>query len=210
LLIIDNASTDKTFQISNKLSQENPEILVTQCLDKGRGAALTKTWLANHGHDIYAYMDIDLATDLKDFPVLLSHIEEGHKVVTGSRYTEGADIERLPKREFLSRIYNGLLKLFFGVKFRDAQCGFKAFDGATLAGILPATKDNGWFWDSELLILAERAGHQVKEVPVVWREIRDEIRKSKVSPFTEVVRQLKNILYLRKDLRNREAIIRQA
>jgi glycosyltransferase involved in cell wall biosynthesis len=210
LLIVDNASTDRTYQIATNLARENPRVITYQCFEKGRGVALTRAWSKFVGYDTYSYMDIDLATDLRDFKNLLSHVENGHPVVVGSRYTNGADIQRLPKREFLSRIYNGMLRLFFGVKFKDAQCGFKAFNGSTLSALLPHTSDAGWFWDTELLILAERAGHEVKEIPVVWREIRDEIRKSKVSPFVEVARQLKNIYKLRRDLGRKEALTREA
>ena len=87
--------------------------------------------------------------------------------------------------------------MLFSVKFKDAQCGFKAFDSQVVSDIVPQVADTGWFWDTELMILAERKGYKINELPVRWREIVDELRKSKVSPFTEVLRQLKNIVRLR-------------
>lgn len=199
-LIIDNASDDNTYKIARQLAATHPNILVNQCFEKGRGAALRASWLEHQDYDVYAYMDIDLATDLNQFKDLISKIESGNQIAIGSRYVSGAKIKRSPKREFLSRIYNLLLKMFFNVKFKDAQCGFKAFRGDVLKLLLPKTKDNGWFWDTEILILAERAGYRIYELPVSWIEVRDEIRKSKVSPFVEVIRQLKNIAQLRKRL----------
>lgn len=201
LLIIDNASSDGTFELARKLSKENPAILVAQCEFKGRGVALRTVWSQCKGYDIVSYMDVDLSADLKDFKVLINKIEEGFQLAVGSRYVPGADIRRNPKREFLSRIYNLLLKTVLGVKFRDAQCGFKAFDGTALEALLPDTTDSGWFWDTELMILAERKGYRIVEVPVTWQEVRDELRKSKVSPFVEIARQLKNIYSMRMRLR---------
>src|SRR6185436_9595482 len=101
--------------------------------------------------------------------------------------------------------------VFFSVNFRDAQCGFKAFDGSTLSKLLPFVKDTGWFWDTELMIYAQKMGYSIREVPVNWNEVRDEIRKSKVSPFTEVMRQLKNIAELKMRLfRERDNFIKTA
>ena len=136
--------------------------------------------------------------DCKDIKTLLTKIDDGYHIAVGSRYIPGADIKRSPKREFLSRIYNILLKLFFNVKFRDAQCGFKAYHGEAVADIIPRVEDTGWFWDTESMILAQRKGYKIAEIPVKWQEVRDEIRRSKVSPFIEVVRQLINIYLLRK------------
>ena len=199
-LIIDNASDDDTYKIAGQLAAAHSDILVNQCFEKGRGVALRTGWSEYRGYDIYAYMDIDLAADINQFKDLIFKIESGNQIAIGSRYVAGAKIKRSPRREFLSRIYNLLLKIFFNVKFKDAQCGFKAFKGDALQLLLPKTKDKGWFWDTEILILAERAGYRIHELPVSWLEVRDEIRKSKVSPFVEVIRQLKNIVQLRKRL----------
>lgn len=200
VLILDNASGDKTYSIAVTMSQENLKIIVDQCVNKGRGAALSMAWTKHVSYDIYSYMDMDLATDIKDFKNILTKVSEGYNIVVGSRYVAGADIERSFKREFLSRIYNLLLKIFFSVKFKDAQCGFKAFDARVVSEVLSNVRDAGWFWDTEFMILAERKGYKIFELPVRWREVVDELRKSKVSPFVEILRQLKNIVQLRRRL----------
>jgi glycosyltransferase involved in cell wall biosynthesis len=194
ILIIDNASTDSTWQVAQELSEAYPGIFIcTQIFTPGRGAALREAWQKYPGYDIYSYMDIDLATDLKDFPQLLRSVQEGGDYVTGSRYIRGSDVERTFKRVFLSRIYNLLLKIVFRVSFKDAQCGFKAFSNKLVTELVPKTIDCGWFWDTELMIFADRGDYTIVEIPVTWREVRDELRQSKVSPGKEIQRQLKNI-----------------
>ncbi len=201
ILVIDNASSDKTFEIAKKLNQQNPKILIAQYLKKGRGAALKNTWLANGGYDLYSYMDIDLATDLNHFSDLIRKVDiGGYNIAVGSRYVPGANAQRSFKRKFMSKVYNLLLKLFLKVDFKDAQCCFKAFDSKSIINILPRTFDSGWFWDTEFMILAERGGYQIIEIPVAWREVRDEIRESKVSPLAEAFKQVGNIYDLRKRL----------
>lgn len=193
ILIVDNASDDKTYEIAKELSEKNPKIDIAQCPQKGRGMALRTVWQNYPGHDIYTYMDIDLATGLEHFTELLERINEGYNVAVGSRYIAGANAQRSFKRKFMSKVYNLLLKSFLHVNFKDAQCGFKAFDSKVISDILPKTSDDGWFWDTEFMILAERNGYKLLEIPVSWKEVRDEIRVSKVSPFAEAVKQLKNI-----------------
>jgi len=186
------------------LSRKHPQIIVERHLEKGRGSALKHIWLKYDSYDIYAYMDIDLATDLNLFSSLVRKINDGYNLVVGSRYIPGAQAERSLKRRFMSQVYNILLRTILGVTFKDAQCGFKAFDLASIKKILPQTHDTGWFWDTEFMILAEKKGFKTLEMPVAWRETRDEIRKSKVSPFTEVLRQLKNINDMRVRLKTNQ------
>lgn len=202
ILVIDNASSDKTFEIAKKLNQQNPKILIAQYLKKGRGAALKNVWQANNCYDIYSYMDIDLATDLNHFTDLISKLDEGYNIAVGSRYVPGAKAQRSFRRKFMSKVYNLLLKLFLKVDFKDAQCGFKAFDKKSIINILPKTFDSGWFWDTEFMILAERSGYKIIEIPVVWKEVRDEIRESKVSPLAEAFKQLRNIRLMRARLKD--------
>lgn len=199
ILIIDNASSDSTWQIAQAEKTKRPEkILLGQEFISGRGVALRSAWAKFPDFDVYCYMDADLATDLKDFRALTTKVREGFDLVTGSRYLKDSDIIRDPKREFLSRIYNWLLKTVLKVNFKDAQCGFKAFSRKLVVELIPLTEDAGWFWDTELMIMAVRRGYKVLEVPVSWREIRDEIRHSTVSHWTEVRRQLKNIYLTRR------------
>lgn len=202
ILIIDNASTDNTWSLAQEIQREKSDtIMLYQELERGRGVALRQAWLRFPNYDVYAYMDADLATDLKDFKLLIDKVVQGFDFVTGSRYLKESDIKRNLKREFLSRVYNLLLKLFLGVKFKDAQCGFKAFSQRLVRELIPQTHDNGWFWDTELMILACRGNYKVLEIPVAWQEIRDELRASKVSHWSEIRRQLKNIYKMRQRLK---------
>ncbi len=200
ILIVDNNSKDATWAIARNLKEKYPFVLADQVPDPGRGIAMRKAWARKPGYDIYAYMDADLATDLKDFPFIVSKVAEGHDLVTGSRYVESADAKRSFKRKVLSRMYNVLIQAVLGVDFKDAQCGFKAMSRKLVHELIPETTDNGWFWDTELMILACRQGYKVLEVPVTWREVRDELRASKVSVWSEVIRNLKNIYRMRKRL----------
>lgn len=203
ILIVDNNSNDKTFEIAGRLKAIYPDkILIFQEKMPGRGAALRSAWKYFADFDIYSYMDADLATDLRDFRFMLLKVAEGYDLVTGSRYLPESNVERSFIREFMSRVYNLILKIFLKVSFRDAQCGFKVLSGKLVRELFPKTSDNGWFWDTELMILACRGGYKVLEVPVSWRETRDELRRSKVSPLAEAVRQLRNIWKMKKKLKN--------
>lgn len=203
LLILDNNSSDTTWSIANKLMSHNPErILIDQVKMPARGRALRESWGGHPGFDVYSYMDADLATDIKDFAYLVSKVLDGYDIVAGSRYIPSADVKRDFRRRFLSNIYNILIRMVLGAKFRDAQCGFKAFSKRVVKDLVPETVDNGWFWDTEIMLLAPRGGFKILEVPISWREVRDELRVSKVSPLQEILRQLKNIYIMRKRLNN--------
>ncbi|MCR4334670.1 MAG: glycosyltransferase [Patescibacteria group bacterium] len=200
ILIVDNNSDDKTWDIAQSLKQKYPFILIDQIPEPGRGIAMRKAWARKPDFDVYTYMDADLATDLKDFSFIISKIVEGYDLVTGSRYIKFANAKRSFKRKLLSKVYNILLQVVLGVNFKDAQCGFKAMSKKMVHELIPQTIDNGWFWDTELMIMACRGGYKVLEVPVTWHEVRDELRASKVSVWSEVLRNLKNIYKMRKKI----------
>lgn len=193
IIIADNASKDRTLAIARSISERYQNVSFIHLDDKGRGRALRRAWLESDA-DILTYMDVDLATDLHAFLELVRAIEEdGYDIVIGSRLTTGAKIKRSVKREFFSRGYNLLIKEMFRAKFRDAQCGFKALSRDAARVLLPLTRDNGWFFDTELLLLAEELGYRIKEVPVVWTESP----KTTVNITRTVARNLKGLLRLR-------------
>ncbi len=200
ILIVDNASKDGTWMIARKMSEKYAGIVsADQILIPGRGITLKKIFQKYNTYDIYTYMDADLATDIKDFSFIISKVDEGYDFVTGSRYLPHSDVVRTWKRRVLSRTYNYIIQFVLGARFHDAQCGFKAFSKKLVTELVPETEDHGWFWDTELMILASRRGYRVLEVPVSWREVRDELRVSTVSVYSEVVKNLKNIyaMYIR-------------
>ena len=174
IVVADNASTDRTLDIAKELAERYPQQVTYVHLDqKGRGRALRRAWTESDA-DIVSYMDVDLSTDLSAFPPLIDAlIDSDYDVAIGSRLKAGAQVQRGLKREFISRSYNLLIKLLFWHSFSDAQCGFKAVTRRAVQDIVPLIKDQAWFFDSELLLLAERMGYKIFEVPVKWTDDPD-------------------------------------
>lgn len=169
LTIADNASTDKSLEIAKKLSQKLAHVVYIHLDKKGRGRAVKKAWRESSA-DIVSYMDIDLSTNLDDFPPLIKALEEkNYQIAIGSRLLPESKVKNRPiKREILSQGYNILIKIMFGTTFSDAQCGFKAVTKQVVNNLIPKIRDNAWFFDSELLIIGEKMGYKIYEVPVFW------------------------------------------
>jgi glycosyltransferase involved in cell wall biosynthesis len=167
IVIADNASKDKTWEIAQSLAKQYPDVMPVHLDEKGRGRALRKVWLESKA-DIVSYMDVDLSTGLDAFPKLVQAILDGADIAIGSRLMRGAKTTRGPKREFTSRCYNFIIKVMFFTKLSDAQCGFKALSRECAQKILPLTKNNEWFFDTELLLLAMKNGYKIAEIPVTW------------------------------------------
>ena len=168
ITIADNASTDRTWPIALALQAELPEVRAVHLDLKGRGRALRKTW-GDSDADVVAYMDVDLSTDLDAFLPLVAPLISGHSdLAIGSRLSRGSAVVRGPKREVISRCYNLLLHTALAARFSDAQCGFKAARTEIVQALLPQVEDEAWFFDTELLLLAERNGLRIHEVPVDW------------------------------------------
>jgi len=173
ITIADNASTDRTWTIADRLRSDLHEVRAIHLDRKGRGRALRTAWLASDA-PVLAYMDVDLSTDLDALLPLVAPLLSGHsQIAIGSRLAAGARVVRGPKRELISRCYNLLLRTLLGVRFRDAQCGFKALRADVARDLLPLVGDEAWFFDTELLVLAERAGLRIHEVPVDWVDDAD-------------------------------------
>ena len=174
IVVADNASPDRTLEIAKELAALHPDDCGYVHLDqKGRGRALKRAWLESTA-DAMCYMDVDLSTDLAMItPLLAGVLEEGCDVAYGSRVSRGSDIERSLKREINSRGYIAFIKLLFWTRFADAQCGFKAMAHDAAQQLLPRVQDGEWFFDTELLIMAEKGGWKLKEVPVRWVEDPD-------------------------------------
>ncbi|MBT2595187.1 dolichyl-phosphate beta-glucosyltransferase [Arthrobacter sp. ISL-72] len=168
ITVADIASTDATLRIAERVARELREVRVVRLSDPGRGNALRTAWLAS-ASPVLAYMDVELSTDLAALGPLLAPLISGHSdLAIGTRLARGSRVLRSRRREFISRGYNFLLHALLGAHFSDAQCGFKAIRADIAQRILPHTLDNSWFFDTELLVLAERSGLRVHEVPVDW------------------------------------------
>ncbi|HEY0716769.1 MAG TPA: dolichyl-phosphate beta-glucosyltransferase, partial [Streptosporangiaceae bacterium] len=173
IIIADNGSTDHTWAVAAALSQEFSAVTAVHMEQPGRGRALRAIWSGSDA-DVLAYMDVDLSTDLNALLPLVAPLLSGHSdVAIGTRLARGSRVIRGPRREVISRTYNLLLRAWLGAEFSDAQCGFKAIRRDRARALLPLTEDTGWFFDTELLVLAERAGLRIHEVPVDWIDDTD-------------------------------------
>jgi putative flippase GtrA len=168
ITIADNASTDGTPRIAVALAAELTDVRFVRLEQKGRGRALHAVWSTSDA-PVLAYMDVDLSTDLAALAPLVAPLISGHSdLAIGTRLGRGSRVVRGAKREFISRCYNLILKSTLAAGFSDAQCGFKAIRADVARRLLPYVADTGWFFDTELLVLAERSGLRIHEVPVDW------------------------------------------
>ncbi|MCV7431165.1 bifunctional glycosyltransferase family 2/GtrA family protein [Mycolicibacterium bacteremicum] len=168
ITIADNASTDDTPHIAADLVAELPGVRVVRLEEKGRGRALHHVWSLSDA-PVLAYMDVDLSTDLAALAPLIAPLISGHSdLAIGTRLARSSRVVRGAKREIISRCYNLILKSTLHARFSDAQCGFKAIRADVARELLPYVSDTGWFFDTELLVLAERSGLRIHEVPVDW------------------------------------------
>jgi putative flippase GtrA len=173
ITIADNGSRDRTWDIARGLTAELSRVSAVRLAQPGRGRALRSIW-SHSDSEVLAYMDVDLSTDLNALLPLVAPLLSGHSdVAIGTRLARGSRVVRGPRREVISRGYNLLLQATLGAGFSDAQCGFKAIRRDKARELLPLTRDGGWFFDTELLVLAERAGLRIHEVPVDWTDDPD-------------------------------------
>jgi putative flippase GtrA len=191
--IADNGSTDGTWAVAQALAGELDGVRAVRLAQRGRGYALRTAWSASRA-EVLAYMDVDLSTDLNALLPLVAPLLSGHSdLAIGTRLARGARVVRGPRRELISRCYNVLLHATLGTGFSDAQCGFKAIRADQADLLLPLTRDTGWFFDSELLVLAERAGLRIHEIPVDWTDDPD----SRVRVIPTALADLRGIARLR-------------
>jgi putative flippase GtrA len=189
ITIADNASTDATWSIATRLAEELDDVTAMHLDAKGRGRALHQAWMASAAR-VVAYMDVDLSTDLAALLPLVAPLISGHSdVAIGSRLSRTARVVRGPKREIISRCYNLILHTALRARFSDAQCGFKAIRTECARALLPHVRDTAWFFDTELLVLAQRCGLRIAEVPVDWIDDPD----SRVDVVATAVADLRGV-----------------
>ncbi|MCW2527393.1 MAG: glycosyl transferase family protein, partial [Pseudonocardiales bacterium] len=192
ITIADNASIDNTLAIAETLQAAIPEVRAVHLPEKGRGRALNAVWSKSEAA-VLAYMDVDLSTDLAALAPLVAPLLSGHSdLAIGTRLAHSSRVVRGAKREFISRSYNLILRRTLSARFSDAQCGFKAIRRDVAQRLRPLVEDTGWFFDTELLVLAERSGLRIAEVPVDWIDDPD----SRVDIVATAVADLKGIARL--------------
>ncbi len=192
IIIADNASTDKTKSVSEMLCERYSGVNYLHIPQKGRGRALKSAWMDSTA-DIVSYMDVDLATDLTHFPEMVKSLQEGYHVAIGSRLSKGSRVTRSMTRETISRCYNLIIRSMFFTPFQDAQCGFKALTRQAAQAIVPRVKNDNWFFDTELLIIAAKRGYRIKQLPVKW----DDDPNSTVNIAKTATEDVKGLLRLR-------------
>lgn len=194
--IADNASIDNTWIVAGELERQLPSVRRVHLDQKGRGRMLKKVWLESQC-DVVAYMDVDLSTDLHALLPLLAPLVSDHSdIAIGSRLAHSANVVRGSKREFISRTYNHMLRLMMSAHFSDAQCGFKAMRTDVARAILPHVEDPNWFFDTEVLLLAEKAGYRIHEVPVDWTDDPD----SRVNVVETALQDLRGMWRVRRNI----------
>jgi glycosyltransferase involved in cell wall biosynthesis len=198
ILIANNASEDRTLEIAHQLKGQYSNVHVLHLGEKGRGRAIKRAWLESTA-DILCYMDVDLSTDLAFLPMLIEPLlSDRTDLAVGSRLLSPALTKRGFKREFISRSYNLLVKAFFRTRFSDAQCGFKAITREAASELLPLVEDQGWFFDTELLVLAEKLGYRIFDLPVRWTDDPD----SRVKILRTALDDIRGMIRVRQNLAN--------
>jgi glycosyltransferase involved in cell wall biosynthesis len=196
IVIVDNGSTDGTDAAARALAAQYGDVQYLHLSQRGRGRALRHAWLQSKA-DVVCYMDVDLSTDLSHLPELVGAIlHDGYGLATGSRLLPASRTNRSLKREAISRIYNVFVKVVLGTRFSDAQCGFKAVGREVVEKIVPQIEDQSWFFDTELLVLAEKQGYRIKDLPVKWDEDDD----SRVKIVSTAWDDIKGVFRLRRHL----------
>lgn len=202
IIIVDNNSNDNTAKIAKDLSEKFHYIKYLFTHIKGKGIAIKTGWL-KFPADIYIFMDADLSTDLEALPNLIKSIkDDGHDIAVGSRFHAQSKVKRNIVRKIISWGYKVIKKILTGSTISDAPCGFKAVNDRVIKEILPKIKNNEWFFDSEILIIAEKQKYKIKEIPVKWEDIREKGDKSKVKVIKLSIEYFRNILELNKRLKN--------
>ncbi|MFH0989455.1 MAG: dolichyl-phosphate beta-glucosyltransferase [bacterium] len=195
IVIANNASIDQTQSVAESLCKQFPGVRVVHLDQKGRGRALKKVWSESQA-DIFSYMDVDLSSNLYAFPPLIEGlISDGFDIGIGSRLLKASTTKRSIRREIISRGYNILVKSFFRTKFSDAQCGFKAITRTAAQKLLPKVVDTGWFFDTELLVIGEKLGYRIFDLPVSWIEDLD----SRVKIVNTAIDDIKGLIRVRKN-----------
>ncbi len=196
VVVANNASTDRTLEVAQRLQAEHPGRVVALDVGvKGRGIALRTAWLTSPA-EVSAYMDVDLSTDIEHIPALVDPLAANEADLSyGSRLSGQSQTKRSFKREFISRSYVLILRLLAGLKVSDAQCGFKAIRRDAALALVPLVEDTRWFWDSELLLIAQKNGYRLREVPVRWLEDTD----TRVHIISTALEDLRGIWRLRRN-----------
>jgi len=205
IVVSDNNSSDRTAEIVKELAEKHARIEYLLVTVVGKGAAVKNAW-EKYSSDVYMFMDSDLATDIHGIPMLVEPLRlETSDIACGSRFLRESAVERSLIRRVTSFGYRLVVKLLLSIKVRDLPCGFKAINEKAKKALLSKIESDGWFFDSELIILGEKLGLRVQEIPVRWREPIETGRKSKVKIISLSIEYVKEVVKIRKRLQKMKA-----
>jgi uncharacterized protein (TIRG00374 family) len=192
VIIAEDGCTDATPEVAASLAAADDRVVHLHSEQRlGRGAALDRAFTTARGRTL-AYLDVDLATDMRHLPALIAAVADGPAdIAVGSRYAPGAEVARPPRRAVPSRVYNWLVRRGTGSQLADHQCGFKAIDATVYEQLRGSITDRHWFFDTELVVQAQRAGLRVTELPVRWEpqgETTVELGRDVVGMGTQLLR----------------------
>ena len=196
IVIADNGSTDQTSKLGQELANQHPEIEYLYIKEAGKGRAIKTSW-QKYQADIYMFCDIDLPSNLETIPIMIDKIKGGnYDLVVGSRYVAGARAKRTFVRKLISLFYRLLLRILFGLKVKDAPCGIKAINKKVRDELLSQIKNTGWFFDIELLILAQKQKFRILEIPVQWQDRSEPLKKTLIKLIKIILEDLREMIRL--------------
>ena len=203
VIVADNGSSDRTARIVEAFSRKSSRVGLLEVGRKGKGLAIREAWRLLDV-DVYAFMDADLATDLRDVPALID-AAAASGIAAGSRFHREAVVVRSLVRTVVSHGYRLVARMLVPISAQDLQCGFKAVRADVARAVLPRLTHDGFFFDTELLAHAERRGFVATDVPVRWEEGRDARRKTSVKIFATAWDNFKHLWVLRGALKRERA-----
>jgi len=197
IVFTDNNSNDNSKNIIIDSIKDLENFEYNYIAQQGKGVAIKKTW-ENYlsDYDIFIFLDADLATDLQAFHEVVKGMESNDLVI-GDRFHSESNVIRTKKRLLISKMYRLVINKILKSKISDFPCGFKAVNKKVIESILPNVQNNTWFFDSELVYIAEKNKYKIKQIPVNWKDPRSKINKSKVNIFKVSLEYLKEIIRLK-------------
>jgi dolichyl-phosphate beta-glucosyltransferase len=195
IVVVNDGSFDNTAEIVRSVVQQNPQVrLIENPGNRGKGYSVRHGMLEAQG-EIIVFSDADLSSPIEEMPKLLQAIEAGADIAIGSRWLQ-AELQTNRQslhRQFFGRVFNALNRVILGLRFKDTQCGFKAFTRRAAQTILPRQRIERWGFDPEILFLARKLGFRVKEVPVRWGHVGG----TRINPFVDGARMFEEMLRIR-------------
>ena len=195
VIVVNDGSRDNTAEIVRQFMEKNPVLrLVENPGNRGKGYSVRNGMLNARGR-VLLFSDADLSSPIEEAPKLFKALEDGADIAIGSRWLRAEmQTQRQPlHRQLFGRIFNLLLRLTLGLKFKDTQCGFKAFKQPAAKAIFPMQKIERWGFDPEILFLARKFGYRVAEVPVRWGHSGG----ARINPIVDGARMFQEMLHIR-------------